>query len=173
MVEQVSPTGPKGAPVSGMGLLGLGPGLYLVGTDLQPGEYVLAGDSAFFKVMSKNTGDPRSILVNDAFNRRTILTLTKGTYLSFENARLFPMDKAPEVAHSEGLLPEGMYKVGVDLATGSYQAVPDGSGYLEISSNSQHALASIVSNDVLVSERTITLHEGQYLKLASAHLRLR
>jgi hypothetical protein len=155
------------------GLLGSAPGLYQIGPDLQPGEYVLVGDSAYFKVMSKNSGEPRHILVNDAFNRRSILTLTKGTFLYVENARLFPMEKAPKVELAEGLLPEGMYKVGVDLPPGSYQAVPDGSGYLEISRNSSHALTAIVSNDVLVRERTITLRTGQYLKLASAHLVLK
>ena len=163
----------QGHPVVDPKLLGLGPGLYEVGADLQPGEYVLAGDSAYFKVMSKNNSEVRSILCNDAFNHRTILTLAKGTYLSFENARLFPLDKAPKVEPAEGLLPEGMYKVGVDLAPGSYQAVPEGSGYLEISRNSQHVLASIVSNDVLVAERTINLQAGQYVKLVSVQLRLR
>ena len=171
--EQAHPVRSPATPLVDSGLLGLGPGLYQVGTDLQPGEYVLAGDSAYFKVMSKNSPDLRSILCNDAFNHRTILTLAPGTYLSFENARLFPIAKAPKLEPADSLLPEGMYKVGVDLAPGAYKVVPDGSGYLEISRNSQHLLASIVSNEVLVSERTITLKAGQYLKLASAHLLLK
>jgi hypothetical protein len=164
---------PPSTPPASSDLLGLGPGLYQVGTEIQPSEYVLVGESAYFKVMSKNTSEVRSILFNDAFRHRTILTLTKGTYLSFENARLFPLAKAPKLDLSEGLLPEGMYKVGVDLPPGSYRAVPDGSGYLEVSRDSHHALASIVSNDVLASERTITLRPGQYLKLVSVHLLLK
>jgi hypothetical protein len=142
------------------------PGMYKVGTDLPAGEYVITG-SGYFEITKDSTGDFGSIIANDNFENRTIVTLTDGQYFSFTGGRMCMIEEAPSVDLSSGKLKEGMYLVGTDVPAGEYKLVPDsGGGYMEITSNSKHSLGSISSNDFFENERYVTIRNGQYLKLS-------
>lgn len=153
-------------------LPGIGPGMYKVGLDIEAGEYVLIGNSAYFQVSKDSSGELTSIIANGMFNNRSILSVSDGQYLTVNNARIIPFDKAPKISLENGMLPEGTYKVGVDLPPGEYKAIANGSGYLEVAKNSKHTMHSIISNDNFESERYITIKNGQYITLQSVQLKI-
>jgi hypothetical protein len=148
--------------------------MYKVGTDLPAGEYVLQVEAgvAYFQIAKDSTGGLESIIANDNFSNRSIVTVQTGQYLSVNGARIIPVDQATKVAPVNGMLPEGMYKVGTDIAPGEYKVVADGDGYIEVAKDSGHTLGSIVSNDNFQGEKYITVSAGQYLKLSSASLKV-
>jgi hypothetical protein len=166
---QLSPVNGVSAPAEP----GYDEGMYKVGSDLPPGEYVLKGDSAYFQVAKNSSGELSSIICNDNFNNRSIISLSNGQYITVHGARIIPIDKALKIEAKEGRLPEGMYKVGVDIPPGEYKVIANGSGYIEVSINSKHTIGSIVSNDNFENERYITVRRGQYIKLHSAELKIK
>lgn len=149
------------------------PGMYKVGTDMPAGEYLLTSNtSAYFDISKDSTGNLASIIANGIFTNRSIVTVSAGQYLTLRDCEAYLFASAPAAKPANGYLPEGMYKVGVDLPAGEYKVIPDGSGYLEVSSDSTHSLLSIVTNDIFEDERYITVKDGQYLTLRSAKLRV-
>lgn len=151
-----------------------GDGQYKIGSDLDAGEYVLLSDSsAYLEIASDSTGKLESIIANDNFVNRSVVSVSSGQYLKIDGCTMYAFADAPAVNITDGILPEGMYKVGVDLDAGEYKVVPDGSGYVEVSSDSTHNLDSIISNDILSGEQYITVKDGQYLKLSGAHLKIK
>lgn len=154
--------------------LGYDPGMYKVGADLPPGEYVLlSDDNCYFQLTKDSTGELDSIICNDNFSGRSIVTVRRGEYLTVNGARIVPVKKAPKPEPVGGLLPAGMYKVGTDIRPGEYKIVADGSGYVEVAKDSRHELDSIVSNDNFDGEMYVTVSKGQYLKLSSASLKVK
>ncbi|HOV40818.1 MAG TPA: hypothetical protein PLM59_03435 [Oscillospiraceae bacterium] len=150
-------------------------GMYKIGSDMPAGEYVLITNSfGYFAITSDSTGDFSSILANDNFLNRSIITVKDGQYLTLERCTAYAFDDAPEVDLSSGEIADGMYKVGTDIPAGEYKISDDssGMGYVEVSNSSSHDLSNIVSNDNFNGERYITVSEGQYLKLSRAKLKL-
>ena len=148
-----------------------GAGQYKTGVDIEAGEYVLLTDSmAYFEIAGDSTGKLESIIANDNFTNRSIITVSDGQYLKLTGCKMYAFTDAPAVEITGGILPQGMYKVGSDIEAGEYKVVPDGSGYVEVSSSSRHILTDIISNDILSGEQYITVNDGQYLKLSGAHL---
>lgn len=149
-------------------------GMYKIGTDIPAGEYVLIGDGmAYFQVSKDSTGSFDSIICNDNFSNRSIISVKDGQYLSIKNAKGYPYADAPKQEAVDNVLPEGMYKVGVDLPAGEYQLSTDGQGYAEVSKDSQHIMDSILSNDNFSGQKYITVKDGQYLKLTRTSLKLK
>lgn len=142
---------------------GFAGGMYKVGTDIPAGEYVIVG-SGYLEVSSDSSGSFSSIVANDNYKNRTIISVLDGQYLTF-SGRAYTWDEAPPVDTSSGKLLDGMYLVGRDFPAGEYKVVPSGFGYLEVSSDSTGSFTSIVSNDNFDTERYITVQDGQYLKL--------
>ena len=150
-------------------------GMYKVGTDLPAGEYVLIADSSsYFQVSKDSTGSLDSVISNDNFSGRSIITVKEGQYLTVTGAKIYKIAEAPAVDISSGTLPEGMYKVGADIKAGEYKVHPTGSmSYCEVATNSSHTLDSIISNDNFTADKYITVKDGQYLKLSGAELVLK
>lgn len=148
-------------------------GMYKVGSDIPAGEYVLIADGqAYFQIAKDSTGTLDSILANDNFTNRSIVTVKEGQYLTINSCTAYASKDAPKVTPDNGYLPEGMYKVGIDLPAGEYKVSADGQGYVEVSNNSLHDLESIVSNDNFQGDKYITIKNGQYLKLSGTKLKL-
>jgi hypothetical protein len=148
------------------------PGMYKVGTDFQPGEYVIVG-SGYFEVTKDSTGQFDSIICNDNFQNRSIITVRDGEYIKIQSGKTYPFNEAPKVDSSASTLPSGMYKVGIDLQPGEYKLKSSGDGYVEVTGNSRHDLMAIVSNDNFSGEKYITIKAGQYIKLQRADLILK
>lgn len=150
------------------------PGMYKVGTDIKAGEYVVISEQgAYIQVSKDSTGTLESIIANENIQNRTIITIKDGQYFEVKNGDTYPISKAPKAVPTDNQLPAGMYKVGLDIQPGEYKVTADGSGYVEVASNSSHDLYSIVSNDNFEGEKYITIKQGQYLKLGNAVLKLK
>ena len=147
-------------------------GMYKVGTDLPAGEYVIVG-SGYFEVDKNSTGSMDSIIANDNFSNRTIITVSDGQYFKFNDGLAYPVAKAPVVDISSGILKEGMYIVGKDFPAGEYKVEAEGSGYYETDKDSLHGINSIVANDNFDGTIYVTVKAGQYLKLNNAKLYLK
>jgi hypothetical protein len=151
-----------------------GPGMYKVPADLPAGEYLLvATDEAYFQITKDSKNDVDSILANDNFTNRSIVTVRAGQYLTVVNARIIPYSQAPKAQPVGGRLQEGMYKVGIDLPAGEYKVIANGDGYFEVARDSTHGMNSTVANDNFQGSRYVTVSKGQYLKLVSASLVLK
>lgn len=148
-------------------------GMYKVGQDLPAGEYVIvSGGSGYFQVSSDSTGKLESIISNDMFENRSIITVKDGEYFEFKTGKAYPIDKAPKAEPKNGVLQSGMYKVGLDLAAGEYKVSATGDGYVEVADNSRHTLTGISSNDLFSGDKYVTVQSGQYIKLQKAELTL-
>lgn len=149
-------------------------GMYKVGKDIPAGEYVLVTtQQGYFSVNSDSTGTMGSIIANDNFTNRSIITVKDGQYLDMKRCSAYPIADAPAVNTQSGVLEAGMYKVGTDLQPGEYKIESAGSGYVEVSSNSAHSMGAIVSNDNFDGSKYISVKSGQYIKLARAKLYLK
>lgn len=150
-------------------------GMYKIGTDMPAGEYVLigSGSMSYFEVDKDSTGQMESILANDTFATRSIVSVKDSQYFKLTGCVAYTFSDAPKAQLTDGFLPAGMYKVGVDLPAGEYKVIPDGgTSYKEICKDSSHSMDSIVSNDIMQGESYTTVKAGQYLKLSSAKVKV-
>lgn len=147
-------------------------GMYKIGSDMPAGEYVIVSDSmTYMQLSSDSSGSLYSIIANDNFKNRSIITVAEGQYLEFDAGKAYPINEAPSATVSEGILEEGMYKIGLDIPAGEYKVISNGSfAYIEVASDSSHNLRSIVSNDNFEGEKYISVLDGQYLKFSEAKL---
>ena len=149
-------------------------GQYKVGTDLPAGEYVaLSKNEAYIEVARNVSGTLDSILANDIFINRSIITVSNGQFLKVQGATLYAFADAPKVQTKDGFLPSGMYKVGVDLPAGEYKVISEGGdSYIESSSSSRHILDDIIANDLFQGDKYIQVANGQYLKFFRAKIKV-
>lgn len=149
-------------------------GMYKVGSDIPAGEYVLiANRGAYFAITSDSSGSFESILANDNFDSRSIVSVNDGEYLELKGCKAYPFTEAPAVDKSSGILESGMYKVGVDIPAGEYKVESINTmGYIEVSSDSSHSFNAIVTNDNFEGSKYISVSDGQYLKLSNAKVYL-
>ena len=156
-----------------------GEGMYKIGADLPAGEYVLlpaSEFSAYYEVNSSSTGEVEDIIDNDNFDGRRYLTVEDGQYLTIQRCTMVPLDKAPKVDISSGVVPEGMYRVGVDIPAGEYKLHnnTEYDGYYEVRSSSlaSEGFDSIITNENFSGDVYVTVQEGQYLVVNRAELQL-
>lgn len=156
-----------------------GEGMYKIGADLPAGEYVLlpaSEFSAYYEVNSSSSGKLDDIIDNDNFDGRRYLTVADGQYLTINRCTMVPLDKAPAVDTSSGVVPEGMYRVGTDIPAGEYKLHnnADFDGYYEVRSSSiaVEGFDSIIANDNFSGDVYVTVEEGQYLVVNRAELQL-
>ncbi|PET77561.1 hypothetical protein CN514_00760 [Bacillus sp. AFS001701] len=146
-------------------------GMYKVGNDIQPGEYVLISNgTGYFQVSKDSSGTLESIVSNDNFTTDAIVSVKAGQYFEFKDAKAYPIAKAPKLEPKNGKLGEGTYKVGLHIQPGEYKVVADGMAYVEVSKSSYHGLEDIVTNDNFEGEKYITVKAGQYIKVSSAYI---
>lgn len=150
-------------------------GMYKVGTDLPAGEYILITQGGgYFSIAKDSTGELESIIANDNFSDRSIVTVKDGQYLTVTRATVYKISDAPAIDTSTGTLSDGMYRVGVDIKPGEYKLhATDGAGYYQVMSNSTHNFDSIISNSNFSGDKYLTIKKGQYLKIIRAELILK
>lgn len=147
-------------------------GMYKVGTDLPAGEYVLFLDG-YFQVAKDSTGSLDSIICNDKYSGKSIVTVKDGQYLTVKDSLIWDINDFPKNDSPEKLS-DGMYKVGVDLKPGEYKVhCTGGMAYCEVAKDSNHTIDSIISNDTFEGDKYITVKDGQYIKLSNAELILK
>ena len=148
-------------------------GMYKVGTDIGAGEYLLiSSGSGYYQLDSDSSGELDSIISNDNFNNTNYLTVFDGEYLTLTRCEMIPVADAEPQKAENGILGEGMYKVGYDIPAGEYKLVANDMGYCEVRTDSRGTINGIVTNDNFEGERYITVSDGQYLKLNRCSLKL-
>ncbi|QAT49278.1 hypothetical protein EQM14_05505 [Caproiciproducens sp. NJN-50] len=153
-------------------------GMYKVGSDIPAGEYVMISNSksidfGYFQVAKDSSGTLDSIVANDNFENRSIITVSDGEYITVQYADIYAINDAPAISQTAGKISSGMYKVGKDLKAGEYKVhATDSSAYVEVSSDSSHLLTSIISNDNFSGDKYISVENGQYIKIQNAEISL-
>ena len=146
-------------------------GMYKVGSDIKPGEYVLISDGfGYFQVSKDSSGTLESILSNDNFTTNAIVSVKAGQYFEFKDAKAYPITQAPKLEPKNGKLGEGTYKVGIHIQPGEYKVSAEGLGYVEVAKSSYHSLNDIITNDNFEGDKYITVKAGQYIKVTSASI---
>ncbi|MBP2657174.1 MAG: hypothetical protein H6Q69_206 [Firmicutes bacterium] len=150
-------------------------GQYKVGQDIPAGEYVaIANGQAYIEIAKDSKGTMQSILANDIFINRSIISVSDGQYLKVQGCELYAFKDAPKVQDNNGFLPAGMYKVGVDLPAGEYKVTSEGGdSYIETSNTSRHSMGDIVSNDIFQGDKYVTVSDGQYVKFFRAKIKVK
>lgn len=150
-------------------------GQYKIGKDLPAGEYVVIsnGDS-YIELASDSTGNFSSIIANDVFKNRSVITVQDGQYLKVQRGTIYAAKDAPKVELKNGMLPSCMYKVGIDFPAGEYKVTSNGGdSYIEVSRDSSHNMSSIISNDLFTGDRYIQVSDGQCLKFFNCEVKIK
>ena len=155
----------------GLGIKTYSEGQYKVGTDIEPGIYVILntkGSSTYFCLSSDANAD--DIIENGNFSCNTYIDIREGEYLQFRNAVAFLADDLYSAGRTITTSLDGcMLAIGKDLPAGEYKVKADGdTGYYCIFSSSRQD--DIVSNDNFSGEKYVTVKEGQYIELSRCHL---
>ena len=151
-----------------------GAGQMKVGVDIPAGEYVAIGNG-YLEIAANSSGTLESIIMNDNVVNRRYVSIYDGEYVKIVGSlKLIAVVDAPKVDTSKGQLPEGQYKVGVDIPAGEYNVQSLGEGYVEVAINDRGSLDGIVTNANLQGKTSmyITVGQGDYLKLVRATARL-
>lgn len=151
-------------------------GTYQVGTDIDPGEYLVFSNGITLLENTKDqSGNPDSIVFNVALDGRshTYVTLREGEYFTLKGGEMYPAASAPSIKPENGIYKDGQYKVGTDLPAGSYTLLVDDQsdiGFYEISKNSRQDMMDLLVSDVVEGETSINITNGQYLTIRNAYL---
>lgn len=139
-------------------------GKYSVGTDLDPGEYMLLTDQeGYFEIKNQNSTQIKS---NDNFRGNSIITLNENEMIEVSRALIYPYEASPELKPQA----DGMYKIGEHLEAGTHKLKTELSGYYEITTSSNHNVDDILENNNFTDTITIYVKDGEYLKLNSASI---
>ena len=143
-----------------------GEGEYKIGVDIPASEYLMVGEG-YFSLRKDSTGENGTIIENGNVNdTQRYIEVRDGEYLTISgNLKLYHEKDAPKIDTSEKV-PDGQYKVGVDISEGEYKVVCFENAYIAVEKNSR---GSIVTNRVPSGGSVyITVFNGQYLRLKNA-----
>lgn len=140
-------------------------GMYKVGSDIAPGEYVFltqSSSSSYICVSSDSNQD--DIIENAIFTNSYFMTIEDGQYIEASDCLFFKAEGYMLTQNNDGVIPEGMYRVGIDIDAGEYKVVTEGddSGYWCIFTSSKIP-QDIYSNHIFENSTYLTLTEGQYV----------
>ncbi|MFF9022325.1 hypothetical protein [Streptomyces eurythermus] len=145
-----------------------GDGDYQVGTDIKPGTYRTTGntdDTCYWERAKDASGGPDSILANDNVTGTSYVTI-KATDKVFRTDGCAdweavdptaPAAKGTPAASMDG--DGGMFKVGTDIAPGTYKSTgnADGSCYWERAKDAEDGTDSILANDNVTGTAVVTI----------------
>ena len=146
------------------------PGLnkkYVVGVDIPAGEYYMKPTRSYdTEIVIYKNGKTKSFYDQDTYGDSAIITLSKGTSVSYKGLTAVPISQSKKLASTQK---EGMFKVGLHIPAGTYtlkssDGFDEGYYYIYNSSkpNADYDIQSFTGTT------TITLKKGQYLKLSFA-----
>jgi hypothetical protein len=148
-----------------------GDGTFQVGKDIQPGTYRTTGNDdgmCYWERDKDAKGDTDSILANDTVFGSSYVTI-KATDKIFTTTdckdwHVAGSDKPAAPRTSMG---NGMYKVGTDIAAGTYKAKGGENCYWERSKDALHGIDSIIANDNVTGQAVVTITaKDAYFKTA-------
>ena len=152
------------------------PGSYKVGTDLDPGLYIIFG-SGYMEVSKDSSGTLDSIISNDNFENNTYVELKVGNYFKFNSGEMYntadPNAPTLDIDKILGNINHTVLRVGVDITAGEYKLIAtDYSAYMAVCKGATGSLYSIIANDNFENSRYVTVRNGQFLFLKGCTINL-
>ncbi|MGW1593274.1 hypothetical protein [Streptomyces sp. NPDC002343] len=142
-----------------------GDGEYQVGTDIKPGTYRTAGNTdgtCYWERAKDASGELDSTLANDNVSGASYVTVKATDKLFKSNGcsdweAVDPKAKGTPAASMDG--DGGMFKVGTDIAPGTYKSAgnADGSCYWERTKDAGQGLDSIIANNNVTGTAVVTI----------------
>jgi len=139
-----------------------GDGTFSVGSDVKPGTYRSSGndDGMCYWEREKNAkGDDDSILANDNVTGSSYVTIAK-TDKFFKSTGCkdwYAVSAVKAGAPKTTMAGDGMYKVGTDIAAGTYSSSGGDACYWERSKDALHGIDSIKANDNPTGKAVVTI----------------
>lgn len=158
-IESIPPKGSK--PESSEQLKS---GVYKIGTDLLPGEYILLSDNSdgYFAICSD--AGCNNILANNRFGYITYITAYENTYLELDSCVAIPYTDDFSFNPIENGWTDGVFKCGKDIPCGEYVLISDTSnGYYAFLSGTDGS--NIIANDKFGSIAYVNVSENTYLEI--------
>ena len=158
--------------------LQLTPGTYIVGEDLEEGEYVVLVNEgeiiASYERRTGTSGDYGEVVTHEFIEGLfAYMEVKDGEYLKLDGCTLYKIDELNLDFSENDKLSNGMFIVGQDLEPGEYKLVAmeesyDGTknGEFGIYKDVSGDWDSIVRFDFFENSTYITVKEGQYLVLS-------
>lgn len=142
-------------------------GTYTVGKDIEPGEYVFLADDTSKQGLCRTPGKG-SFYNYIYFTNRTYITLSNGAYINVSNSTFYKLADAPKVTMIDCILPEGMYKIGIDIPAGKYKikSRPDSYGTYKITNNSEH----LTYGGYTFGDSSVSVANGEYLTIEDGYI---
>ena len=142
------------SPAAAVGVSIAGDGTFRVGKDIKPGTYVSSAASSFggyWERLSCATGDLECVLANANVKGQSFVTILPSDKF-FSSSRMKPWKRAGSVEPvrpARRFAGDGMFRVGVDIAPGTYKSTSSGSGsgYWQRSSCATGVLDCVLAND--------------------------
>ncbi|KUJ66736.1 hypothetical protein ACZ90_33965 [Streptomyces albus subsp. albus] len=144
-----------------------GDGTFQVGSDIKPGTYLTRGngtmDGCYWERSKDSSGDPDSILANDNVTGSSYVTV-KASDKIFTTNGCHDWEEVPAKAtgtpKTEFAGKGGMYRVGVDIAPGTYKSTGNGKDagcYWERAKDALHGIDSIAANENVTGNSVVTI----------------
>ncbi|MET8447815.1 hypothetical protein [Streptomyces sp. NPDC005209] len=142
-----------------------GDGDFQVGKDVEPGTYRTSGntdDMCYWERAKDASGETDSLLANDNVTGTSYVTV-KATDKLFKSSgckgweAVDPKAKGSPASKMAGK--GGMFKVGTDIAPGTYRSTgnADDSCYWERTKDAEHGLDSIIANNNVTGTAVVTI----------------
>lgn len=158
-------------------------GEYTVGENIPAGEYVLIpfGEYTGSGSVSIYWDVAHEKLYESDFSFRgnSIMYFPAGKYIELKDCYAIPFEQAPNYCEGVTTVPDGVYKIGYHIPAGEYKIESDGEydgNYTvyntTLGSSSKKDIATINSFSSSQKTATITVEDGQYLKLSYCIARL-
>lgn len=152
-----------------------GDGDFQVGKDVKPGTYRTTGNTdgmCYWERAKDSSGEMDSLLANDNVTGTSYVTV-KATDKLFSSSGCKDWEAVDEKAKgspaSKMSGDGGMFRVGVDIAPGTYKSTgnTDDACYWERTKDAEHGLDSIIANDNVTGTAVVTISASDaYFKTA-------
>jgi hypothetical protein len=142
-----------------------GDGDFQVGSDIKPGTYRTTGntdDMCYWERAKDASGDTDSLLANDNVSGTSYVTV-KATDKIFKSSGCKDWEAVDAKAQGSPATKMagngGMFRVGVDIAPGTYKSTgnKDDMCYWERTKDAEHGLDSILANDNVTGTAVVTI----------------
>ncbi|MDX3230754.1 hypothetical protein [Streptomyces sp. ME19-01-6] len=154
---------PKAKPALG------GDGTFQVGSDVKPGTYMSTDNTdgmCYWERAKDSSGETDSLIANDNVMGNAYVTIKASDKIFKSNGckdwEAVPA-KASGTPKSEASGNGGMYRIGADLAPGTYKSTgnaDDATCYWERSKDALHGIDSIIANENVSGNGLVTIAAG-------------
>ncbi|MET7763748.1 hypothetical protein ABZS71_17650 [Streptomyces sp. NPDC005393] len=142
-----------------------GDGTLQVGNDVKPGTYRTTGNSdgmCYWERAKDSSGEADAIIANDNVTGGSYVTI-KASDKIFKSEGCEDWEAVPTTASGTPkteILGDGMYRIGADIAPGTYRSTGNASGngcYWERSKDALHGIESIIANENASGNAIVTI----------------